>query len=277
MRRVSLPVVLGISIALLLGLAVATEAGSCPEGQSCVRVPNVKHLSTANTPTSTIAVTPADSGSCSASAPAPAEGLQAWFVPDNSHLLCTRLFVESRPVQGLPWQAMLHTAQRTVALTIGPDSFTYSAPSATRINAAVVSGEAIVSIDVAMRYLDTLYRVTLPPQPTEPTPVLWPTPPPPPAITVVLFHKEAGAGKPVAVKVYVSQGVTPLPGAAATMQIGSKTFTLADVGGGYYAACAVGSFDGDAPPAASFSVTHQGSTGTTSWAGGSNNPSGSCP
>ncbi|GAB4212840.1 MAG: hypothetical protein OHK0022_49210 [Roseiflexaceae bacterium] len=275
MRRTLLPVVLGISITLLLVLTAATEAGSCPEGQSCVQLPNVKHLATADTPTPTIAVTPADNATCTASAPAPAEGLQAWFVPDNSHLLCTRLFVQSRPVQGLPWQVLLHTAQRTVVLTIGPDSSTYRAPSATWINGAVVSGESIVSIDVAMRYLDTLYRVTLPPQPTEP--VLTPTAPPPPQISVTLFRKEAGASQPVAVKVYVTQGGTPLLGAFVTMTIASQTFTLADAGGGYYAACAAGSFNGDTPPAASFTAVFQGQTGTASWAGGSKNESGSCP
>ncbi|GAB4189884.1 MAG: hypothetical protein OHK0022_02350 [Roseiflexaceae bacterium] len=104
-----------------------------------------------------------------------------------------------------------------------------------------------------------------------------PTVPPPPEILVTLFRKDSGNNKPVAVKVYVTQSGTPLTGAFVTMKIGSQTFTLGDVGGGYYAACSAGSFNGSSPPAASFTATYQGQTGNGSWAGGSKNASASCP
>jgi hypothetical protein len=103
-----------------------------------------------------------------------------------------------------------------------------------------------------------------------------PSPVPPPDISVVLFRKNTGNSS-VFVKVYVSQAGTALPGAFVTMKIGSKTYTLQDVSGGYYSICGTpDNFSGSNPPAASFTASYQGATGTGSWAGGSKNPSGSC-
>ncbi|HEU4328191.1 MAG TPA: TadE family protein [Roseiflexaceae bacterium] len=104
-----------------------------------------------------------------------------------------------------------------------------------------------------------------------------PSPVPPPSISVTLFRKDSG-NRPVFVKVYVSQGGSPLTGAFVSMKIGSKTYTLGDVGGGYYALCGTpDSFGGSTAPAASFTASYQGATGDTSWGGGSKNAGGSCP
>ncbi|GAB4208514.1 MAG: hypothetical protein OHK0022_38170 [Roseiflexaceae bacterium] len=277
MRRSLLPAALSLGIALLFGLIATTRAENCPEGQFCIMVPSVQRsnspaLPNAATPTPTIAVTPAGEP-CSTSAPPPAEGLQAWFVPDDSQMLCTRLFVNSRPIEGLQWEIILHTAQRSVVMNV--ESTERGSPAASSVRffyAENVSGEQVQSIDIVTRYLDQLYKVTLP---GGYPPVLTPSPAVRPSITVASFNKSPGTS-PVAAKVFVSSNQGVITGAVVTMEVDGQTFTLTDVGGGFYANCAIGSFDDNWPSPIIFTARYQGQQVSTPWFGSALG-NGTCP
>ncbi|HEU4328047.1 MAG TPA: hypothetical protein VFS21_33230 [Roseiflexaceae bacterium] len=105
----------GFGFAVLLGLAAVAGAPAaaqdCEPGPYCVGIPGVRYLSTGNTPTPTIAVTPFVEPPCdTVPVPTPAEGLQAWVVPPTTSYarVCTRLFVNSRSIRGLPVEVHVH-------------------------------------------------------------------------------------------------------------------------------------------------------------------------
>ncbi|GAB4203672.1 MAG: hypothetical protein OHK0022_28130 [Roseiflexaceae bacterium] len=105
----------GVGFAALLGLAALASpqatAQQCKPGPHCIGLPGVKKEFVADTATPTIAVTPVISsnfGCNSAQVPEPAEGLQAWVVNTFYPRVCTRLFVNSRYVEGLLFKVQVH-------------------------------------------------------------------------------------------------------------------------------------------------------------------------